>query len=64
MVTEDEVPADTLLAMGMLVDGLLRRQQQAREVFSSRLDSFASDENRENYQRLFTAGKTKPEAVA
>lgn len=64
MVTEGEVPADTLLAMGMLVDGLLRRQQQAREAFSSRFDSFASDENRENYQRLFTAGKTKPEAVA
>ena len=53
MVDEGEVPADTLLAMGMLVDGLLTRQQLAREEFAERFATFASDANRVVFKRLF-----------
>ena len=63
MVEEGEVPSDTLLAMGMLVDGLLKRQMQAREAFASRFEIFASEDNRENYRLLFTTKQRKPEGI-
>lgn len=53
MVREGEVPADTLLAMGMLVDGLLKRQQEARLLFAERFAQFADEQNIECYDRLF-----------
>jgi CHAD domain-containing protein len=53
MVQEGEVPADTLLAMGMLVDGLLKRQQEARLVFAERFSQFSDEQNIERYNRLF-----------
>ncbi len=53
MVEEGATPADTLLAMGMLVDGLLRRQQQKRGEFSERYARFADTENRQRFQALF-----------
>ncbi|MCP3866919.1 MAG: CHAD domain-containing protein [Gammaproteobacteria bacterium] len=59
MVAEGEVPADTLLAMGMLVDGLLRRQVDAREVFAARFSAFAQKENRAVFKRLFARQKAK-----
>jgi len=54
MVQEGKVPADTLLAMGMLVDGLLRRQQEARQDFSSFFKVFASRENQMEFKALFS----------
>ncbi|MCG8427406.1 MAG: CHAD domain-containing protein [Chromatiales bacterium] len=59
MVKEGDVPADTLLAMGMLVDGLLKRQQQARDEFAGRFAVFADEDNRANYQQLFAPKKKR-----
>jgi CHAD domain-containing protein len=53
MVNEGEVPADTLLAMGMLVDGLLKRQQQSRLAFAGRFARFAGPAQRTVYEALF-----------
>jgi CHAD domain-containing protein len=53
MKEEGEVPSDTLLAMGMLVDGLLRSQQLARARFSDRFAAFAIKENRRVFNQLF-----------
>lgn len=53
MVAEGEVPADTLLAMGMLVDGLLKRQQESRQVFAKRFERFAAEEQIARYRALF-----------
>lgn len=58
MVKEGDVPADTLLAMGILVDGLLRRQQQARNEFYNCFNLFSGKENRAEFKSLFgKAGK-------
>jgi CHAD domain-containing protein len=58
MADEGQVPPDTLLAMGMLVDGLLERQLQTRVEFHDRFETFASRENRALFTRLFApAGK-------
>ncbi|MCW8891189.1 MAG: CHAD domain-containing protein [Sedimenticola sp.] len=57
MVEEGEVPADTLLAMGMLVDGLLKRQQEARVAFADRFALFANPQQLESYEQLFGSGK-------
>ncbi len=53
MLEEGKAPADTLLAMGMLVDGLVRRQRQAGEAFSARFAEFAAPEKRQAFKRLF-----------
>ncbi|MCB1867869.1 MAG: hypothetical protein KDI43_04880, partial [Gammaproteobacteria bacterium] len=49
-----QVPADTLLAMGMLVDGLLRRQQEARKDFHSCFEVFSGKENRKEFKAIFS----------
>ena len=54
MVAEGQVPPDTLLAMGMLIDGLERRQHQARDEFATRFNNFAMKENRSHFRKLFT----------
>ena len=54
MVKEAQVPADTLLAMGMLVDGLLRRQQEARKDFHSCFEVFSGKENRKEFKAIFS----------
>ena len=59
MVEEGEVPADTLLAMGMLVDGLLRRQQKVRTEFAARFAVFAGEENQATFRRLFAPHKKR-----
>jgi CHAD domain-containing protein len=59
MVKEGDTPADTLLAMGMLVDGLLRRQQEKRGEFKERYARFADKENRQRFRVLFESGEGK-----
>ena len=53
MVSEQKVPADTLLAMGMLVNNLLSRQQQAHLAFSGRFKAFASQKNRNRIKHYY-----------
>jgi len=53
MVIEDAAPAETLLAMGMLIEGLERRQQAAHEEFAARFAEFERQENREHFRQLF-----------
>jgi CHAD domain-containing protein len=53
MVAEGLAPPDTLLAMGMLIDGLERRQQQAREEFSGRYAGFSQQDNQDRFRKLF-----------
>jgi len=54
MVAEGQVPPDTLLAMGMLIDGLERRQHLARDEFATRFNDFAMKENRSHFRDMFT----------
>ncbi|HHH40253.1 MAG TPA: CHAD domain-containing protein [Sedimenticola sp.] len=53
MVAEGQVPPDTLLAMGMLVDGLLERQRLARAEFQARFAAFAAASNTKLFTGLF-----------
>jgi CHAD domain-containing protein len=55
MVAEGTVPPDTLLAMGMLIDGLERRQQQAHEEFSGRYAGFSQQKNQHRFRKLFAS---------
>jgi CHAD domain-containing protein len=55
MMAEGEVPPETLMAMGMLVENLERRQHQAREAFAARFADFALPENRKQFRQLFAA---------
>jgi len=60
MVTEDAAPPETLLAMGMLIEGLERRQQAAHSEFATRFAEFDQKENREHFRQLFR--RTEPAA--
>ena len=55
MVAESTVPPDTLLAMGMLIDRLERRQHQAREEFSGRYAGFSQQDNQDRFRKLFAS---------
>ena len=55
MVAEGQVPPDTLLAMGILIDGLERRQHQAREEFADRYSGFSQPHNQERFRQLFAS---------
>jgi CHAD domain-containing protein len=55
MVAESTVSPDTLLAMGMLIDGLERRQRQAREEFSGRYAGFSRPDNQHRFRKLFAS---------
>ncbi len=55
MVAEGLAPPDTLLAMGMLIDNLERRQQQAREEFSGRYAGFSQQDNQDRFRKLFAS---------
>lgn len=59
MVEEGETAHTTLLAMGMLVDGLLGRQQQVRLEFAERFARFSKLENQHIFQSLFAPGAKK-----
>jgi CHAD domain-containing protein len=54
MVEERSVPADTLLAMGMLVDDMLKNQRLARIRFSDCFATFATRENRKTLCQLLS----------
>ena len=45
--------ADTLLAMGRLIDHLSQEQLEERRRFQARFDTFSLPENRQRYRRLF-----------
>lgn len=60
MMAESKVSPDTLLAMGMLIDGLERRQQQARKEFAGRFADFSLPENHNRFRKLFAS--TEPQA--
>ena len=55
MVAESTVSPDTLLAMGMLIDGLERRQRQAHEEFSGRYAGFSQQHNQNRFRKLFAS---------
>jgi CHAD domain-containing protein len=54
MAAEGDAPPDTLLAMGMLIDELERRQEAAHEEFAGRFGKFDSSSNHDHYRELFT----------
>lgn len=53
MMREGQVQADTLLAMGMLVEALMLRKQAAREAFAGHWSTFTGRENRQLYKDVF-----------
>jgi CHAD domain-containing protein len=53
MIEEGEVPPETLMAMGVLVDGLGNRQHQTREEFARRFAKFALAKNQHRFHELF-----------
>jgi CHAD domain-containing protein len=53
MIEEGEVPPETLMAMGVLVDGLENRQHQAREEFARRFNKFSLAKNQDRFHELF-----------
>ena len=55
MVAEGKVPPDTLLAMGMLIDGLERRQHQAREEFAGRYAGVAAPDHQARFRQQITS---------
>ncbi len=55
MMEEGEVPAETLMAMGILIEGLGKRQHRAREAFAARFTKFALAENRRLFKALFAS---------
>jgi hypothetical protein len=60
MMQEGNAPAGTLMAMGVLIEGLHRRQQEEREAFAERFEQFAAAENQAVFKALF---KWKPAAA-
>ncbi len=54
MAAEGKAPPDTLLAMGMLIEELERRQQAAHEEFADTFGKFDSSGNHAHYRQLFT----------
>jgi CHAD domain-containing protein len=55
MMEESRVSAATLLAMGMLVADLMKRQHQAREGFATRFKAFTEPSTRALFKKLFAA---------
>jgi CHAD domain-containing protein len=55
MSAEGQVPAETLMAMGILIHNLGERQQQARDAFAQRFSTFASQQNQSAFRELFAA---------
>jgi CHAD domain-containing protein len=52
MRAEREIPVESLIAMGRLVEQLERRQEKERKLFKKRFRRFASPENRERLERM------------
>jgi CHAD domain-containing protein len=53
MRDEGRAETDTLLALGVLVGDLLRRQQSARDAIAPNRAAFSGKENRRSFERLF-----------
>lgn len=50
---ENQIPANTLLAMGVLIQNLDHRRCQARKAFASKFDAFKQQENQIAFEALF-----------
>jgi CHAD domain-containing protein len=55
MMEEGSVPAPTLMAMGVLAEGLITRQQCAREEFAERFAGFSADDVKSSFRELFAS---------
>ncbi len=55
MMKLPDTPAQTLLAMGVLVMELQNKREQARVEFATRFGDFASEKNQASFQRIFDA---------
>jgi len=53
MMEESKIPATTLMAMGILVEGLEEGQKAAKNEFHDRFTEFASKKNRKLFRKLF-----------
>ena len=62
MSEEDQAPPATLLAMGMLIEQLLLRQQEVRREFQDRFAAFASAQTRRCFDEHFVSGKPGKDA--
>lgn len=62
MMEEGKTPAETLLAMGILVENISERQRLARQQFAERFHQFSLPENQAHFKALFAA--QAPEALA
>ena len=60
MMAEGGTPAETFVAMGVLVDGLLRRQREARRAFAACFAAFGAKPNRAACKALFSPDPTEP----
>jgi len=59
----NNVPPGTLMAMGVLVEGLVSRQHEVREEFAKRFANFASQEHQDKFHALFTLPRGEREAA-
>jgi CHAD domain-containing protein len=57
MAAEGEVPPGSLLAVGMLIEGLQGRQKQAREEFTGRFAAFSRKKNLRLFDELFSGSE-------
>lgn len=60
MMAEGGTPAETFVAMGVLVDGLLRRQREARQAFAACFAAFSAKPNQAACKALFSPEPTEP----
>jgi CHAD domain-containing protein len=62
MMQQAQAPAETFMAMGILVENLAQRQHQTRAEFAARFQQFARHENQQRFKVLFAF--KQPEAMA
>jgi CHAD domain-containing protein len=62
MMAEGNAPAETLMAMGILVEDLNKRQHQARDEFAARFEKFSLPDNQKHFRALFAY--KSPETLA
>jgi CHAD domain-containing protein len=58
MVAEQSATAESLMAMGRLIDHLEQRQLEERQLFHQRFPEFSSRQNQKRFHRLFKPRKT------
>jgi len=63
MMAEGKTPAETFVAMGVLVDGLLRRQREARAAFAACFAAFSAKPNQAACKALFAPDPSAPVPV-